>query len=299
MPIPIPPELIWPAPSLTLAASALCQQAVTRLTMFMFRVMPVGLVVLTGMANGLIGITGAAALVVLTLLLWRLRIHEHAENVKSRPLLAALFSATLVLLVALMMHQVPGFTAVVIADPVQYSPLSLPTTMVISLDKALAGFLLLAILGPPLLGPQPWRRTLRFAVPMTLATIVLVIGGAVYSGHIRYDLKWHALAPMWMFGNLVLTCVAEEALFRGFLQQRLADTLRMHRYGTTISVVCIAVLFGVAHLSGGLTFAALATLAGLGYGAIYARTQSLSAAILAHFIVNLTHFIGYTYPAMM
>lgn len=134
---------------------------------------------------------------------------------------------------------------------------------------------------------------------MTLVTVVLIIGGAVYLGYIRYDPKWHALAPAWMFGNLVLTCIAEEALFRGFLQHRLAHALRAQRYGNVLSVVCIALLFGAAHAAGGFTFAALAALAGLGYGAIYARTQSLSAAILAHFIVNLTHFIGYTYPAAL
>ena len=149
--------------------------------MILFRVIPVSLAVLTGMACGLIGITGAAALAILALLLWPLRDYSQAENVKSRLLRAMLYAATLVLLVALMTHQIPGFTAVVIADSVQYLPLSVPSKMVMSLDKVLAGFLLLAILGPPLLGPQPWRTTLRFAVPMTFATVVLVIGGAMYS----------------------------------------------------------------------------------------------------------------------
>ena len=46
---PIFPELAWPALSLLLAVCALCQQAATRVTMIMFRVMPVGLVLLTGM----------------------------------------------------------------------------------------------------------------------------------------------------------------------------------------------------------------------------------------------------------
>lgn len=292
-------ELVASFFALLVTIGALFRPATTLVNVLMYRVMPVGLVLLTSIIMQMIDFTGAAALAVLAYLLWQLRNHKHTASIKSRLLHATWFSATLVMLVTLMTHQGHGFTAVVIAESVQYSPLSVPTKLVISLDKVLAGFLLLAILGPPLLGPQPWRTTLRFAVPMTFATTVLVIGGALNSGYIRFDPKWHALAPTWMFGNLVLTCIAEEALFRGFLQHRLTHALRAQRYGILISVVCIALLFGAAHIAGGFTFAALATLAGLGYGTIYARTQSLSAAILAHFLVNLTHFIGYTYPAAM
>lgn len=64
--------------------------------------------------------------------------------------------------------------------------------------------------------------------------------------------------------------------------------------------VSLAVLTGMTSGLIDITGAAsLATLAGLGYGTIYARTQSLSAVILAHFTVNFVHFIGYTYPAAM
>ena len=57
-------------------------------------------------------------------------------------------------------------------------------------------------------------------------------------------------------------------------------------------------LFGLAHAGGGATWLAVATIAGLGYAAIYARTRRIEGAILVHFAVNAAHFIGFTYPRL-
>lgn len=57
-------------------------------------------------------------------------------------------------------------------------------------------------------------------------------------------------------------------------------------------------LFGAAHLGGGVPMAALAGIAGLGYATVYAATQRIEASILVHFGLNATHFLLFTYPAM-
>jgi membrane protease YdiL (CAAX protease family) len=59
------------------------------------------------------------------------------------------------------------------------------------------------------------------------------------------------------------------------------------------------VLFGVAHFGGGWSYVALATAAGLGYGLIYHRTKSIEMAMLAHFGLNATHFLLFTYPRVL
>jgi len=41
----------------------------------------------------------------------------------------------------------------------------------------------------------------------------------------------------------------------------------------------------------------LATIAGIGYGGIYWRTNRIEASIFAHFLVNTTHILCFTYPA--
>ncbi len=42
----------------------------------------------------------------------------------------------------------------------------------------------------------------------------------------------------------------------------------------------------------------LATIAGVGYGWMFWRTNRIEASILAHFLVNTTHILCFTYPAL-
>lgn len=61
--------------------------------------------------------------------------------------------------------------------------------------------------------------------------------------------------------NLFFTCMAEEALFRGYLQQRLSQWL-----SAWPALIITALIFGTAHLAGGMWMVMFATLAGLIYG---------------------------------
>jgi membrane protease YdiL (CAAX protease family) len=68
------------------------------------------------------------------------------------------------------------------------------------------------------------------------------------------------------------------------------------RYGSGVAVAASAVLFGLAHFAGGASYIVLATAAGLGYAIVYQRTQSIEMSMLAHFALNTTHFLLFTYP---
>ncbi len=120
------------------------------------------------------------------------------------------------------------------------------------------------------------------------------------AGYSRMDFKLPAYTPVFLVSNLLFTCVAEEAFFRGFLQHRFAQYLeRKHmKYCGPVALSFCAVLFGVVHSGGGPWYVALATFAGLGYGYAYLRTQRVEASILVHFSVNTVHFIGFTYPRL-
>jgi uncharacterized protein len=65
-----------------------------------------------------------------------------------------------------------------------------------------------------------------------------------------------------------------------------------------MAVLGASVLFGVVHLGGGIAFALLATLAGLGYGAVYYWTGRLHYAVLLHFAVNAVHLLAFAAPAV-
>ncbi len=95
---------------------------------------------------------------------------------------------------------------------------------------------------------------------------------------------------IWAFKNLVLVCFGEELLFRGFIQKELS------KWHPIFAWLLTSVLFGLAHLPAGLTFATIATLAGLLYGWVYLKTHNIWLAVVAHFVFNTLHLIFFTYP---
>jgi membrane protease YdiL (CAAX protease family) len=127
--------------------------------------------------------------------------------------------------------------------------------------------------------------------------LAVVTACALALGHVRFDPKWPAILPHFAWANLLFTCTAEEALFRGLIQRELQGDARGGRVRTSAGLVVASVLFGAAHFAGGASLVALATLAGLGYGWIFWRTNRIEASILTHFTVNLTHLLLFTYPA--
>lgn len=70
--------------------------------------------------------------------------------------------------------------------------------------------------------------------------------------------------------------VGEEILFRGLIQQGLANW-----WGVSAALICASVLFGVVHAVTWL-YAVLATAAGLALGGLYLWTDNLLPPIIAH-----------------
>ncbi|MFL6625130.1 MAG: CPBP family intramembrane glutamic endopeptidase [Vitreoscilla sp.] len=204
------------------------------------------------------------------------------------------------LALALSLHLLPGFHPVMLAQGLKLTSDAAPFSLGLGLDKAAAGLLLLAAFS---VRATSWRQ---FALQLPsialagIATAVVSIGIALAAGYVRFEPKWADAAPAFLLANLLFTCVAEEAFFRGLIQERLmrlAETRRQPAWNG-IAIALSAVLFGLAHAGGGATWLAVATVAGLGYALVYARTRSIEGAILVHFAVNAAHFIGFTYPRL-
>ncbi len=186
-----------------------------------------------------------------------------------------------------------------IIDSLVISEDVIPYTKYLNFDKALIGLFILAF-GPDLLsGKKEWGRMLATAAPIVMITIITVLGLSLVVGYIKLDLKCSPVFPVWAWSNLFFTCVPEEGFFRGFLQKHLGNKLRKFKYGKGVTLVAISFLFGLAHFAGGIKYVILATIAGFGYGWVYYRTNSIEASILAHFSVNMAHFVLFSYPALI
>jgi len=205
-----------------------------------------------------------------------------------------------VLALAMSLHLLPGFQPVVLFHDVRLTPDAAPFALGLGFDKAAAGLLLLAAFS---VRATSWRQ-LASQVPAivvaAIATSTVAIVIALAAGYVRIEPKWVDAAPAFLVANLLFTCVAEEAFFRGLIQERLmrlSDT-RSQPAWNWIAIAASTGLFGLAHAGGGLTWMAVATVAGLGYALVYARTRTIEGAIIVHFAVNAAHFIGFTYPRL-
>lgn len=213
-----------------------------------------------------------------------------------RPLAAA---AIVVLAAGLMSHQLPGFNNPRVISNVRFTPDALPFRLHLNFDKTVVGLFLLAFLHARLTTAAGWRAMLAATIPVTAGTVAVLLPLSLFLGYVRFAPKFPPEAWLFLWANLCLTCVAEEALFRGFVQAQLARKWNHLRHGAWLALGVAAVLFGLAHAAGGPIYVALSTLAGIGYGWSYLRSgYRIEASILTHFSVNALHFLAFTYPAL-
>jgi uncharacterized protein len=200
------------------------------------------------------------------------------------------------LAVALALHVVPGFHNLQVIEPVRFTPDAVPFTMYLNLDKPLAGYWLLLV-WPALALRRDGSRGLLRGVGIGAVTAAVCLGLGVALGAATYAPKWPDLGWLWALNNLLLVCMTEEAVFRGYLQESLSRRFHESRYEDVLAIGVASILFGAAHFAGGAVLIALSTIAGVGYGLAY-RIGGLQAAVLAHFGLNLAHFTLFTYPML-
>lgn len=192
--------------------------------------------------------------------------------------------------VALMLHLIPGFNNLVIVANERVGPQSAPFTFYYNIDKALIPFLLLACLPTLLKRPaRPPANSLWWLILLMSMPLLLLL--ATLAGGLRVEPHLPAWLGSFMLANLFFVCLAEEALFRGYIQQRLSQLL-----GEKRALLIAALLFGFAHFSGGLLLVLFATLAGLIYGLAWLWSGRVWVAALVHFSFNILHLLLFTYP---
>jgi len=247
-----------------------------------------GLTLLSALFIGRIELTAFASTLVVLGVAYRLPML--ASNQKMRLVYYLGWSVVIIWCVMLFVHLIPGFNNLQVLDKVTAGPLSAPFSMYLNLDKPLALFALF-LAYPFLLGSEAKGRVKPALLVMILLLSLLPI--AAMLGALKPELSLPSWWWLFALNNLILTCVAEEALFRGFVQQSLS-----RRFDWRLGLVIASILFGLAHFAGGPLLIAFATLAGLGYGLVFHFTGRLWCAVLAHFLFNFCHLVFFTYPIL-
>ncbi len=205
------------------------------------------------------------------------------------------------------LHLLPGIQNPLLVDAQQLTADAIPYTLYANFDKGWAGYCLLLAIWPAQRSDKLLSSKLRSAYwrgfwPVWPLTVLLALGLAMTLGLIQPAPKWPEFALQFVFCNLLLTCVAEEAFFRGLLQRPLVNKLQQRGFATNttawFAIVAVSLLFGLVHLAGGWAYALVATVASIGYGWAYQRSGRIEVAIVAHFALNLLHLCLFTYPML-
>jgi membrane protease YdiL (CAAX protease family) len=198
---------------------------------------------------------------------------------------------------ALELHLIPGFKNLLIWNKIQLTPDAVPFTLYLNFDKTIVGLVILG-LTLNLAGTWvEWRALLKqvvFKLPIIISSILIL---TIAFGYSKFEPKIPHDLWIWVVSNLLFTCVAEEGLFRGFVQESL--TQLKYKYSDYVAILVPAIFFGIIHYPGGIKYVILATVAGALYGYIYKITKRIEASILTHFLLNLTHILLFTYPALL
>ncbi|TEW44566.1 CPBP family intramembrane glutamic endopeptidase [Psychromonas algicola] len=236
-----------------------------------------------------------------------LALYFGAVNIKqpvTRVITTTLFIITSL---ALALHWMPGFNNLPIVTNTQITDDAIAFTLYANVDKAIVGLLLCAYFFSRTTFNLTHNSTLsfkqgsnaKFTLPILIivSTILATLTVALMIGLVSFNPKVPDFWLSFIAINLLFTCVAEEALFRGLLQTKLAQIITSKRFAL-LAPVMTACIFALAHFAGGLHYIFVAAVAGFGYSYIFYKTQRLEWAILCHWLVNVCHFFFFTYPML-
>jgi membrane protease YdiL (CAAX protease family) len=216
----------------------------------------------------------------------------------SKTLKVVVFATILLLTVLSFLHMLPGYNNWQIYPSIKLSEKSAAFPLWFNFDKPLIAFFLLFFAYDPVRNVRQYKNILIKTLPFFLIlSLFLSIFGALL-GYAVFDPKLpeFKFILLWIFKMLFFTVLAEEIFFRFFIQNSFITLFGRLKNGEMIGLILAAILFGLFHFSGGISFVLLATVSGFLYGMVYLRTKCLESAILLHFAVNVLHFFFFSYP---
>ncbi|MFC5044775.1 CPBP family intramembrane glutamic endopeptidase [Aquimarina hainanensis] len=205
------------------------------------------------------------------------------------------FLLSLVAAIPLLFHfSFTGFHNFKYLDAIRITETSSPYSLYFNLDKTLIAVFILGFSGRK--KEISWKRVFSTILPVLGLMSTVFIALALMFGYAKFEWKLPYFTPVWILINLLFVCTAEEVLFRKWIQTRLEDSMRS-KNKHIVAIAISAVLFGLAHYTGGVPYILLSTIAGCFYGYVYYKTKRIESAVLLHFLFNLLHFVLFSYPS--
>ena len=212
---------------------------------------------------------------------------------------AILFTLITIISFGLLFHIVPGFNNWEIIKAMHIGKDGTPYSMYLNFDKPFVGLFVLGINTHLIDTKFHLKQMLKKSIPLITLGILLLLGLAYFLEVLRFDPKIPLIFPIWFITNLFLVTIPEEAFFRGFLQKEIRNAIP-NKFSAPFSIFIVALMFAIIHFAfmPSYEYISITFLAGIIYGTIYEISKSVESAIICHFLVNLLHFLFFTYPML-
>ncbi len=250
-----------------------------------------GISVIFGLISGVLGLISLLSILVLGGAIY----YYYRPEVKLINKIG-LFWVILILSILIIIHKIPGYNNLKLYDDFKLSHSSAASPFWINFDKPLIGFFLLLFAYKPISNIRQYKQIIFQTFPFLLVLTLILATAGLASNYIVFDPKLPNITLIWMVKMLFFTCVVEELLFRFFLQNSLIAVFKNLKYGRNLAIILAAIIFAAIHFPGGILMMILAFVAGIIYSMVYIRTGYIEAAILLHFLINLIHFLFFSYP---
>lgn len=196
-------------------------------------------------------------------------------------------------------HLFPDVSNWLLADGVSLSPGAPAFNYYWNFDKPFIGLFILGFHLKLLQSKEEIKAVLPKTLTLTVVMLALLLLSSMFLRLINFDLKLPLITPVWLIGNLFFTVIPEEAFFRGFLQEQITRSIP-NKSAPWIANAIVSVAFAIAHLFfvPNPAYLIAAFLASFFYGMIYHLTRSIESSMFAHYLLNVVHFLFFTYPAL-
>ncbi len=195
-------------------------------------------------------------------------------------------------------HMIDGFISWQIVNQEQISTNGEKYSLYLTLDKVIAGVGILVFALTPIRRVKHIKHMLIGMLPTTLLSVSIIAIAGLMLKVVSFDPKFPELWATWIVVSLLVHCVAEEAIFRLFLQGGIQNLLSSFKYAPIISILVASIGYTVYMMPQPTNFLGAIFVGNMFFGYIFYKTQRIEASILLHFLVNFIHFFFFTYPLL-
>jgi membrane protease YdiL (CAAX protease family) len=203
------------------------------------------------------------------------------------------------------LHQIPSIDNIELLTNIKLSKNSSNFDLWLNFDKPLIAIFLLFFSYNPPKKFSDYKNIFIQTIKLFVPLLIMLLALGTFVNFLVFDPKFpnFEITFLWLIKMVFLTIFAEEFFFRFFIQNNVILLCKNSKYfsknSQIIGLIFTSIIFGLTHFNQGFVFILLATICGFFYGLIFIRTRYIEASILLHFLINLTHFIFFSYPSAL